>query len=199
MPAPGTPKQRTTRLNPDGKPPKSKPARAPKPKMMTPSRKTGEAPFDVKALVSKLNNQNSKGLNFSSPPSPEPHDDSPANEIDSTTITVNDDRLDDNDQPMEIPSSENVESPSSPKPETPPELPLIEKLPSIEIPTSVRAAVGPNWRLKEGILNSYHFGTPSVRPIDFARSKLDTKTADIIGNSNFAPEAKKHAVKMFLG
>lgn len=197
MPAPGTPKQRTTRLHPDGKqskPPNPKPTRAPKPKMTTPTRKPGEAPFDVKSLVSKLNSQNNQnGRNFSAPPSPEPKSSSPTIEADSTTITVNDDRLEDQDQPMEAPSSD-LESPSETI-----KHPDVEKLPTIEIPDSVRTAVGPNWRLKEAILNSYHFGAPSVRPIDFARSKLDTKTAEIVGNSNFAHEAKKHAVKMFLG
>ena len=189
MPAPGTPKQRLTKAaehaRSGNKSPKShnpKPARAPKPpkNKSTPSRKPDSAPFDVRSIVSKLNKRNIE----------DQLSDTSENEPESTTIEVNDDL---NSKDSNLMDTDEILK------EQPQMLTEYKPLPNLQIPDSVRQAVGPNWRLKEAILNSYHFGRPSIRPIDFARSKIDTKTADIISNSQFSNDAKKHAVKLFLG
>lgn len=192
MPAPGTPKQRLTRqadATKSGQTPKTnpKPARAPKPpkNKATPARKQGEAPFDVRSIVSKLNKRNIHDQQYSD------SEESVNNENDSAVIEVCDDLKSKGSTPMQTEETKNLI-------ETPTES-IHQPLPSLNIPDSVRQAVGPNWRLKEAILNSYHFGRPSIWPMDFARSKLDIKTADIIANNNFAKDAKKHAVKLFLG
>lgn len=200
MSTPNTPKRYTRNSHTDClKSPhqskaKSKPAKAPKPKHTTPKPKPNMAPFDVKAIVSKLNNKNAKNgvapeessdgellVNANSKSNDEP---------DSATIEVSDDLKSNN--PMEV---DEIETTSVDNPK----IPIPPPLPKLEIPQNVRDAVGPNWRLKESVLNSYTFGPPSIRPIDFARSKLDDKTAEIIRNPMFSEEAKKYSVKRFLG
>ena len=146
MPNPGTPKQRSTRqadATKSGQPPKPnpKPTRAPKPpkNKATPTRKSGEAPFDVRSIVSKLNKRNIQ--NDQSTDS----EGSDNNEIDSATIEVCDDLKSKGSTPMETEETENttVKSPEN----------IHQPLPFLQIPDSVRQAVGPNWRLKEAILN----------------------------------------------
>ena len=203
MPAPGTPKRMTTRnahsdcfKSSPRTPIQPKSARPPKPTKpkFTPTRKPGQAPFEVKSIVNKINKNNSiSPTNTKSKPesnSPKASD-SKIKESDSCILEVCDELKNSHQKPMEL---DELDSTSDVPTNSPP-----RTLPKLDIPTSVRAAVGPNWRLKEGILNSYHFGAPSVRPTDFARSKLDIKTADIIANPHFSMDAKKHAVKLFLG
>ena len=196
MSTPGTPNRRHTRTShvdcyksPHATKSKTKPKKGPKPNI-TPKKGPGQAPFDVKSIVLKLNKKNkSEVKNTSDEESSKISDSEAKTEPDSATIEVSDDLKSTN--PMEVDENDS-NSDEFTKTHNP-------SLPKLEIPQAVRDAVGPNWRLKESVLNSYTFGAPSVRPIDFARSKLDDKTAEIIRNPNFSEEAKKYSVKRFLG
>ena len=69
----------------------------------------------------------------------------------------------------------------------------------IEIPEDIRREAGQNWRLKEAILNSFHFGKNSIHSHEFARSDSDKKTAEVLASSDHTLESKKYRVKLHLG
>lgn len=74
-----------------------------------------------------------------------------------------------------------------------------EKVPIINIPDDIRAEAGSNWRLKEAILNSFHFGKASIKAHEFAKSNSDLKTAEIVASSDHTLESKRYRVKIHLG
>jgi len=69
----------------------------------------------------------------------------------------------------------------------------------IDIPDEIRKEAGQNWRLKEAILNSFHFGKNSIQSHEFARSDSDKKTAEVLASSDHTLESKKYRVKLHLG
>ena len=76
---------------------------------------------------------------------------------------------------------------------------LADPVPLIQIPDNIRAEAGTNWRLKEAILNSFHFGIPTIKSHEFARSDSDLKTAEILSSNEHTLDSKKYRVKMHLG
>ena len=74
-----------------------------------------------------------------------------------------------------------------------------EKLPIIKIPDNIRAEAGSNWRLKEAILNSFHFGKATIKAHEFAKSDSDLKTAEIVASSDHTLDSKRYRVKIHLG
>ena len=72
-------------------------------------------------------------------------------------------------------------------------------LPLLAIPDTTRAEAGPNWRLKEALLNSYHFGKATLKATDFSRSQSEIKTAEIIADQTHSLASKKYYVKLHLG
>ena len=72
-------------------------------------------------------------------------------------------------------------------------------LPVLSIPDEVRSEAGPNWRMKEALLNSYHFGKTTIKATDFARSQSEIKTAEILADKSHSLESKKYFVKIHLG
>lgn len=201
MPAPGTPKRMITRTHHSeclkSSSPRTpipakaaRPPKAPKPKL-TPVRKPGTAPFEVRTMVQKFDKKDS--IN-----NIEQKSTTKGDEPESTDILVCDEMKHLVQKPMDTDDESTLSEITSGSPTKPKQNPK-PTLQQLEIPNSIRNSVGPNWRMKEGLLNSYHFGAPSVRPTDFARSKLDVSTAEILANPNFSLEAKKHSVKLFLG
>ena len=76
---------------------------------------------------------------------------------------------------------------------------LEDTVPLIEIPNDIRTEAGSNWRLKEAILNSFHFGTATIKANEFARSDSDLKTAEIVASKDHTLDSKKYRVKIHLG
>lgn len=76
---------------------------------------------------------------------------------------------------------------------------LEDPVPLIEIPSDIRSEAGSNWRLKEAILNSFHFGTATIKASEFARSDSDLKTAEIVASKDHTLDSKKYRVKIHLG
>ena len=74
-----------------------------------------------------------------------------------------------------------------------------EKVPIIKIPDDIRAEAGSNWRLKEAILNSFHFGKASIKAHEFAKSDSDLKTAEIVASNEHSLDSKRYRVKIHLG
>ena len=72
-------------------------------------------------------------------------------------------------------------------------------VPLIQIPDDIRREAGQQWRLKEAIMNSFHFGKASIRAGEFARSDSDLKTAEIVASDAHTLESKKFRVKLHLG
>ena len=72
-------------------------------------------------------------------------------------------------------------------------------LPVLSIPDEVRSEAGPNWRMKEALLNSFHFGKTTIKATDFARSQSEIKTAEILADKSHSMESKKYFVKIHLG
>ena len=72
-------------------------------------------------------------------------------------------------------------------------------LPLLAIPEATRTEAGPNWRMKEALLNSYHFGKPTISASEFARSQSETKTAEVLADTAHSLESKKYYVKIHLG
>ena len=72
-------------------------------------------------------------------------------------------------------------------------------LPVLSIPDEIRSEAGPNWRMKEALLNSYHFGKATIKATDFARSQSEIKTAEILADKTHSLESKKYFVKIHLG
>ena len=72
-------------------------------------------------------------------------------------------------------------------------------LPSIKIPDEIRVEAGQQWRLKEAIMNSFHFGKASIRASEFAKSNSDLKTAEVVASEAHTLESKKFRVKIHLG
>ena len=170
---PATPKPEKPKLYP--KPPKPSESKN-KSSVKTP-KKAG--PLDVKHLVRKINNQKMETSDEEDSISDQP-------ELDSRTMEVNDEKL------LKSSAQVYLEADLTTANQT-------KIIPEVTLPDSIRDSVGPNWRLKEAVLCSYQFGSFTIRPIDFARSKLDVTTADIIADNNFTVDAKKHKVKIFLG
>ena len=76
---------------------------------------------------------------------------------------------------------------------------LEDTVPTISIPDEIRTEAGTNWRLKEAILNSFHYGKETIKAHEFARSDSDLKTADIICSAEHSLDSKKYRVKIHLG
>lgn len=72
-------------------------------------------------------------------------------------------------------------------------------LPVLSIPNDVRSEAGPNWRMKEALLNSYHFGKTTIKATDFARSQSEIKTAEILADKTHSLASKKYFVKIHIG
>ena len=72
-------------------------------------------------------------------------------------------------------------------------------VPLIQIPDSIRQEAGQQWRLKEAIMNSFHFGKASIRAGEFAKSDSDLKTAEVVASDAHTLESKKFRVKLHLG
>ena len=72
-------------------------------------------------------------------------------------------------------------------------------LPLLAIPEATRTEAGPNWRMKEALLNSYHFGKPTISASEFARSQSEIKTAEVLADTTHSLESKKYYVKVHLG
>lgn len=76
---------------------------------------------------------------------------------------------------------------------------LEDTVPTISIPDDIRTEAGTNWRLKEAILNSFHYGKETIKAHEFARSDSDLKTADIVCSDEHSLDSKKYRVKIHLG
>ena len=74
-----------------------------------------------------------------------------------------------------------------------------DSLAPISIPDGVRKEAGSSWRLKEALLNSFHFGKATLRATEFARSKSEIKTAEVLADISHSLESKKFYVKLHLG
>ena len=72
-------------------------------------------------------------------------------------------------------------------------------VPLIQIPDDIRLEAGHQWRLKEAIMNSFHFGKASIRASEFARSDSDLKTAEVVASDAHTLDSKKFRVKLHLG
>ena len=72
-------------------------------------------------------------------------------------------------------------------------------VPLIQIPNEIRTEAGQQWRLKEAIMNSFHFGKASIRASEFARSDSDLKTAEVVASDAHTLDSKKFRVKLHLG
>lgn len=72
-------------------------------------------------------------------------------------------------------------------------------IPVISFPDLTRNEAGPNWRIKEALLNSYYFGKPTISATEFARSQSELKTAEVLEDSAHSLDSKKYYVKVHLG